>query len=265
MAGFYEVFPKEKVIIGMVHLKALPGSCGFDGDLGKIYEYALRDLKALEEGGAHGAIIENFSDVPYTTTSPLETLTAMTAIVARLRQETVIPLGVNFQFNCAREEMAIAYTCGAEFIRVEAFVENRVGPFGLTLAQGPELMRYRAQLNADVLIFADINVKHTYPMVPQDISLNLAEAVASGAHAVIVTGAMTGKNPSPEEVKLVKQQVSNTPVLVGSGVSADNIREFMKWADGVIVGSSIKYEGRVENPVDPERVRKLVDLSSRDD
>jgi len=256
--NFYDIFPEEKIVIGMVHLKALPGSAGFDGNMERIYESAAKDLRALEAGGAHGAIIENFSDMPYTTVNPPETLLSMTALTARLRCESSIPIGVNFQFNCAKEEIAIAYVCGAEFIRVEAFVENRIGPFGQTPAQAPDLMRYRIKLAAETLVFADVNVKHTYPQVPQDFTLVLKEAVAAGAHAIIVTGSETGKNPSTEEVKSVKQQVLDLPVLVGSGVSFQNVRGFMRYADGVIVGSSIKYEGKVENPVDPERVKKLV-------
>ncbi|WP_422445639.1 BtpA/SgcQ family protein [Thermoanaerobacterium sp. DL9XJH110] len=259
MKNFHDLFPQRKVVIGMVHLKPLPGSAGFDGNLRQVYESALKDLKALEAGGAHGAIIENFSDLPYTAENPLETLLSMTAIVAELKREASIPLGVNFQFNCAREEMAISYVCGAEFIRVEAFVESRIGPFGVTFAQAPQLMRYRAKLKAETLVFADINVKHTYPLAAQDFSMDLKEAVSAGANAIIITGAETGRNPSAEDVRSAKNQIPDVPLLVGSGVTVENAGELMEYADGVIVGSYIKEDGIVKRPVDPARVRMLVE------
>ena len=47
-------------------------------------------------------------------------------------------------------------------------------------------------------------------------------------------------------------------MLVGSGVTEENIGAYMEWADGVIVGTSVKVGGVVSNPVDRERVARLV-------
>jgi predicted TIM-barrel enzyme len=53
--------------------------------------------------------------------------------------------------------------------------------------------------------------------------------------------------------------VPDTPLLVGSGVTADTASELLSVADALIVGTSLKRDGRVLNPVDPARVRRLVD------
>ncbi len=53
------LFGTEKPIIGMVHLKALPGTFHYDGNMDNIYEAAIHDAKALEEGGVHGIMVEN--------------------------------------------------------------------------------------------------------------------------------------------------------------------------------------------------------------
>jgi hypothetical protein len=37
------------------------------------------------------------------------------------------------------------------------------------------------------------------------------------------------------------------------------VAEFLKVADGVIVGSSLKQDGYTWNPVDPDRVRLFMD------
>ena len=41
-------------------------------------------------------------------------------------------------------------------------------------------------------------------------------------------------------------------------MTAENVAAFLDAADGIIVGSSLKVDGVCENPVDVERVRRLV-------
>jgi hypothetical protein len=45
---------------------------------------------------------------------------------------------------------------------------------------------------------------------------------------------------------------------VGSGVTVETVAELLSVADGVIVGTAVKRDGSLANPVDPERVRRLV-------
>ena len=56
-------------IIGVVHLKALPGSPFYLNNLSEIYETALEDSINLENGGVDGIIVENFGDVPFVKNS----------------------------------------------------------------------------------------------------------------------------------------------------------------------------------------------------
>jgi predicted TIM-barrel enzyme len=76
------------------------------------------------------------------------------------------------------------------------------------------------------------------------------------ADAVIVTGTATGAAASREDVRLAAR-VSRVPVYVGSGVTDANIDSFLPAAAGVIVGSWLKVDGKIANPVDPVRVRRL--------
>jgi predicted TIM-barrel enzyme len=46
--------------------------------------------------------------------------------------------------------------------------------------------------------------------------------------------------------------------MMGSGSSAENCAALRAIADGIIVASSLKRQGLVENPIDVERVRSLV-------
>jgi predicted TIM-barrel enzyme len=51
------------------------------------------------------------------------------------------------------------------------------------------------------------------------------------------------------------------PLLVGSGVTPETVAELLSVADGLIVGTSLKRGGLVTGPVDPERVRRLVEAA----
>ena len=75
--------------------------------------------------------------------------------------------------------------------------------------------------------------------------------------AVIATGQRTGNNATMEEINEVAD-ATNLPVLVGSGVSADNIVQILTRASAVIVASSLKEGGVWWNPVDPVKVRKFL-------
>lgn len=254
-------FFERRPIIGMVHLAALPGSPHYGGDLEDVYDRAASDLEALARGGVSAAIIENFGDVPYTTRPELTTLLAMDAIAARLRQTTDLPLGINVQFNCAEVEWGMALACGCQFVRVETLVENRAGAFGITGAQAPELTRLAARHPADVMLFADISVKHSFEICPQTIEASVDAALEAGASALILTGTKTGKSPDLSEAREFRKIAGMAPVILGSGANEGNIGDFMRLVDGVIVGSSIKRDGVVTNPVDVERTRRLVEAA----
>jgi hypothetical protein len=56
----------------------------------------------------------------------------------------------------------------------------------------------------------------------------------------------------------VKRRLPEVPLVIGSGIAEQNVEEYLRVADGVIVGSSLKRHGEVTAPVDPERVKRLM-------
>jgi len=255
---FRKIFGDTKPVIGMVHLKPLPGAPGYCGDLEKVYDAALKDLNALKAGGADAVIVENFGDIPYATDQELITTTAFASIAARLRKECDLPMGINVQFNNYEAEWAIAYSCGYDFIREEVFAENRMGPNGVCISSGPALMRIKSRYPKDIAILADVNVKHTFAIVEQPLDFTIESIIEGGADALICTGIMTGKSPSVEDVAEMKKIAGDIPVVVGSGVNEKTVCDYMAVSDGAIIGSSFKENGNVMNPIDEQRVRSLM-------
>jgi membrane complex biogenesis BtpA family protein len=257
-----EIFRTNKPIIGMVHLPPLPLSPKWNGaSYDQILDFALTDAENLEKGGVDGLIVENQNDVPFLTAQvhPV-TVAFMAALVREIRRKVSIPIGVNVLFNDWQAELAIAEAGGAEFIRVEVLVDPSWSDMGFIPACAPELTRMRTVLRSKAKLFADVQGKYTYPCQPRPLVESARDAQARGlADALIITGTGTGKPASINEIRQVKESVS-IPVLVGSGVNLENIGEMLSVADGVIIGSYLKVNGRLENPIDPIRVQNLMKI-----
>jgi len=252
-------------IIGALHVQPLPGSSHFGGSIDAIISAALKDGNAYKSGGVNAIIIENMHDTPYLKGFVYPETTAAMAVVARtLKNELNIPLGIQILAGANREALGTAIAAEADFLRVEGFVYAHVADEGIHESCAGTLIRRRSELKAErIKIFADIKKKHSAHAITSDVSLidTAKNTQFFRADGVIITGHSTGCAPDPAEVQDVAAAVT-CPVLVGSGVDADNIGRFIKNADALIVGSSLKFDGRWENDVDVERVKRLVEAAS---
>ncbi|MBL8189682.1 MAG: BtpA family membrane complex biogenesis protein, partial [Acidobacteria bacterium] len=147
-----------------------------------------------------------------------------------------------------------------DFIRAESFAFAHVADEGLIESSAAKLLRYRKMIGADrVQVWADVKKKHSSHAITADISLGtMAETVEfMRGDAVIITGSATGDAPKLADVEEAKAHC-RLPVILGSGVDDKNIAEFWPKADGFIVGSYFKREGKWQNDVDARRVEKLM-------
>jgi len=247
-------------LIGMVHLLPLPGSPQWGGSMDAVVDAALRDARALVDGGIDAVIVENYGDVPFTPTRvEAATVAAMSVAAHAIRQALPsTPLGVNVLRNDGRSALAVATAVGARFIRINVHAGAVLADQGLVHSDAYATLRDRRLLGADVLIFADVQAKHAVPLAPVELEMEARDLVHRGlADAVIVTGTATGEPTSLGDVKRVRSAIPHVPILVGSGVTPGTIGETLAIADAVIVGTSLKVDGNVTKPVDPVRVRKL--------
>ena len=60
-----QIFKTRNPIIGVVHLRPLPTSPLWGGNLQAIISRAEREATALVSGGVDGIIVENFFDAPF--------------------------------------------------------------------------------------------------------------------------------------------------------------------------------------------------------
>ncbi len=216
----------------------------------------------LAQRGADGIIVENFGDAPFRIgrVDP-ETVSAMTLAVQRVRQAVDLPVGINMLRNDARSAMSVAAVTGAAFIRVNVHYGVMAADEGLVQGEAFETLRQRRALAVDVKILADVLVKHAVPLGPADLGLMARETSYRGlADGLIVSGPVTGMPASADDVTEARKAVPEAFILVGSGVDESNAASLLAQADGAIIGTGLKRDRVITNPIDPERVKRMAGI-----
>jgi hypothetical protein len=251
-----------KLLVGMLHLPPLPGSPLGRSSLDAIEPRLLSDARILSEAGFDAAVLENYGDVPFykDRVDPVTVATMTRLAVAVRRGAGGLRLGINVLRNDAAAAIAIAFAVDAAFIRVNVHVGATATDQGVIEGRASDTLRLRAALGADVGIWSDVHVKHGRSLAHATIEGEAEDAVDRGlADALIVSGRATGEPASLDEVRRVKSLDLGVPVYVGSGVTAENVREVLAASDGVIVGTALKEGGRTANPVDGDRALRFVE------
>ena len=262
------LFPVSKPIIGVIHLQPLPGAPRYTGQpVQEIYDAAVADARTLAQGGVDGIILENASDMPFSRPEHIgpETVAGLTAACLAVRGAVATPIGITCVANGVIPALAVAKAVGARWVRANQWVNAYVANEGILNGPAPEAMRYRARIRADdVAIFADVHVKFGAHAITADrgIAEQATDAEWFDADVLIASGTRTGSPTEPREVDEVRSG-TNLPVIVGSGLSADQVPALFASADGAIVGQWLKRDGRWWNPVDPHRVELLMNAVAK--
>jgi membrane complex biogenesis BtpA family protein len=258
-----DLFKTPKPVIGMVHLWPLPGAPGYSGyGMQKIIDHALRDADLLVQGGVDGLMVENMWDLPYYVGNGVkpESITAQAVAASKVVERFDLPVGINVIHNGGSNCLSIAVASGARFMRVCILTGSRLWDTGeLDHGCAADLLRKRKELHAEhIQIYADVDKKHSVAFPGIDLATHIEWTEFYGADGLIVSGRMTGSAPDVSKVRHAKE-MAHKPILIGSGSNAENVTSFLEYADGIIVGTSLKHDGVGENPVDVNRVRKFMD------
>jgi len=260
-ARVQQVFRTERPLVGMVHLLPLPGSPGWGGSITDVLSRAERDAEALLSGGLDGVMVENYGDVPFHPGAvPPETVASMTRIVSRVRELAEDrPVGLNVLRNDARSGVGIAAATGAAFLRVNVHSGVMFTDQGLLEGRAWETLRARRELAPDLLILADVLVKHATPPPgadPAQVARDLLHR--AGADVLVVSGTGTGHRTDPARLRTVREAVPEAPVWIGSGLTPETAPGLLDLADGAIVGTTLHRDGITGRGVDPERVARFM-------
>lgn len=258
---FLELFSGiSKPLIAMAHVPALPGAPLYDerGGMQQIVGHVRDDVAALVDAGFDAVMFCNENDRPYSLKADLVAAASMARVVIECLPDD-IAYGVDYLWDpeCA---LAVAVATGARFMR-EVATGSWESDMGAWTPDAAALLRHRRALDAeDLAIFMNITpefASNTGVRSAEDVARSVA--VSSLPDALLVSGPMAGAQPSVSTLAEVRAAVPpDVPVLLNTGAKAENISEFLEFADGCIVGSSLKVDGHTWNRVDPERAKQFV-------
>jgi membrane complex biogenesis BtpA family protein len=257
-----ELFDNRKPLIGVIHVGALPGTPRSRASIEELTETAVREAAVYRDGGVDALMVENMHDVPYLRGAVGPEIVAALAVVARaVKSESKLPVGVQILAGANTEAIAVAHAAGLDYVRVEAYTFAHVADEGIIESSAAELLRFRRKIGAEgVRVWADVKKKHASHAITADVSLGETAAAVEFmlGDAVIVSGNATGEPPRASDVREAKSRC-RIPVLLGSGVTVENVSEFYDDADGFIVGSYFKEDGLWSNTVERVRVERLAE------
>jgi membrane complex biogenesis BtpA family protein len=257
-------FPIDrKTIAAMIHVPALPGTPGNQLTVAEMIPRIRAEAKVYRDAGVAVIVVENMHDRPYQRGDQAgpEITAAMAVLASEIKEASGLPCGIQILAAANQQALACATAAGLDFIRAEGFVFAHVADEGFIDSDAAQLLRYRKNLGADAIgVFTDIKKKHSSHAITGDID------IVETAHAadfflsdgLIVTGLATGREADLHEVRAVKDAVPHLPLVIGSGITPDNVRDYLALADGIIVGTFVKQNGNWTNPPDLARIQTLL-------
>lgn len=254
------VFKTERPVIGMIHFMPLMGYKNYLG-IERVFDSALKDLKVLEKGGVDGIMVENNYDIPHKIDVDTETIECMIYLTSKIIQETNLPVGISVLWNDYKAALSMAKVCGGRFVRVPVFVDDVRTSYGDIFGKAGQVIKYRKEIKAEnIVLLTDIHVKHAKLISKYSLQESAKKAVRKGSDGIIITGKWTAEAPDLNNLELVRKAVRNFPIFVGSGANIKNIKDLMRYSDGVIVGTSLKTGSNNKKNVNIKGEKERIDL-----
>jgi membrane complex biogenesis BtpA family protein len=263
MAKFWteEVLGVKKPIIAMCHLNPLPGDPYYDPQAGMkgVIDWARKDFHALQNGGVDAVMFSNEFSMPYLTKVETVTVAAMARIIGELMSEIRIPFGVNVLWDpsCSLD---LAVSTGAKFVR-EIFSGVYASDFGLWDTNTGAVVRHQRAISATSvkLLFNIVPEAAVYLQDRDIVAIAKSTVFNHRPDALCVSGLTAGVETDASTLKKVKEAVPETVVFANTGLKISNVKEQLGIADGAVVGTTFKIDGKFENHVDQSRVKEFMD------
>lgn len=261
MKWIEETFGTKKPIIAMCHFQAMPGDLYYDKDGGmeKVVDFARQEFLDLQEGGVDAVMFSNEFSMPYLTKVNPETTACMARVIGELMPLIKIPFGVNVLWD-PYASIDLATATGAKFIR-EIMSGVYASDFGLWDTDCGAISRHRARLDQQ-------NLKLLYNIVPEASKYLADRDVADIAKSTVfncrpevicVSGMTAGVGADMGVLEKVKNAIPDTAVFANTGCKLHTIEDILKIADGAVVGTTFKKDGKFENRVEKSRVIEFMD------
>ena len=263
MTFMKDLFGTERPIIGLMHLKPLPGDPYYDagGGLEGIVDAARADLAALQDGGVDAVLFTNEFSVPYQQkVSPVVTA-SMAYVVGRLRDEIRVPYGCEAIYD-GDATIDLCAATGAQFTRC-LFTDAWAGDLGIVDRDVAVTMRHKYALRLDDLkLFYFITSEDDHDLAGRTVEERMHSLVFEcHPDAFVVGGTGPGVAPDAREFRRLAERSGDVPVVAGTGCRPDTVADILACAHGAFVGTAFKRDGIIYNPVDQARVARFMEVA----
>ena len=234
------LFPHRLPIMAMLHLKGQTP--------GERLERAKLEADVLMQNGADAVIVEDyFGD-----------LADVRAVLAYLQVERPhYCCGVNY-LDHLEESYLLAEEFGAKFIQADS-VAGHLTPED-DVAFGQMCERYHRKGN--VAVMGGVRFKYQPYLSGRSLEEDLALA-QNRCDAVVVTGVATGAVTDLDKIKEFRGILGEFPLIIGAGLTAENCAEQLAFADGCVVGSTLKDTRKDTGDVSAAHVRVFADAVAK--
>jgi membrane complex biogenesis BtpA family protein len=262
MQWIRDTFGTNKPVIAMCHIRALPGDPYYacDNGVSNLVELARQDLHALQDGGVDAVMFSNEFSLPYLTNVRPASTATMARIIGELMQDIKVPFGVNMLWD-PYATLDLAAATGASFVR-EIMSGVYASDFGLWNNKAGEIVRHQKELGlmGKVKMLYNIMPESAVYLSDRDIAdIAVSTNFNHKPDALLVSGLIAGAEADTQVLKKVKDALPDVCVFCNTGCNVDNIEKQLAIADGAIVGTTFKKEGKFENFVDRSRVKAFMD------
>ncbi len=214
---FLAVFKNIKPIIGMLHLK------GDDSE--EVFERFKKELDIYINSGIDGVMVENY----YGNYDDLK------RALEYIKSNNInIPYGVNC-LNIDYMGFYLARKFDCDYIQLDSVVGHVKPRDEFTLKAFFDLMKeeYKGY------VLGGVRFKYQPVLSEKSLKEDL-EIAKTRCDAVCVTQDRTGEETSLERIIEFKKELQDFPLIVAAGVTNDNAKKQLEYADGAIIGSYFK-------------------------
>lgn len=234
--NFLDMFQQKKVIFGMLHLK---GTSEKD-----VMERLKRELDIYVNNGLDAVIIENYFGTYKNLEQGLQYIE---------KCKLPIPYGVNC-LNVDQMGFELAKGYEANFVQLDSVV-GHVQP-----RDEDTLDAFFTKWYQDYTGYTLGGVRFKYQPVLSKNTVEQDLIIAQDrCDAICVTGDATGQETSTEKIIQFRNTLGSFPLIIGAGVTPENMKEQFKYADGAIIGSYFKENHVAEEDVSIENVKAVVE------
>ncbi len=234
---YFDIFPKGKAVIAMLHLK---GVC-----LEDRMDRAKWEIEIYYRNGVDAVLVENY----YGSESDCEWVLEY---LQKSYPEKIY--GVNILGN-APLAFELAERYGAKFVQLDS-VSGHLAP-----SQEKTFEKKLTDLRSSgkVLVFGGVRFKYQPVLSGRTVEEDL-EIGKQRCDAIVVTGKSMGKYGETPEEKILqfRDALGDFPLVTGAGITLDNVRHTLSLCDGVIVGSWFKQRHRADGEVKEKYVRQIM-------